>query len=137
MHCSHLSFASALSGTAWVVPSCVVLNVARNVCSPNAQTYVSAPGYIQEELKAITSTKPQKRQPERPRTDYQQVGDQRFELPDISEGTTETICLLDSSKRSGNAISDGSGREPTVFLDRRDVWAAPGWDKDPMVFRRS
>ena len=49
-----------------------------------------------------------------------------MQLPDVSQGTTEALSLR---PRDG-----GAGHE--FFVDRRDVWAAPGWDRDPLLFRR-
>lgn len=74
-----------------------------------------------DEIEALRPGEMKGREPARPRTDYTEVRGQRVPLPDISQGTWEALQMAD----------DG-----TPMLDRRDVWAAPGWDDDPLLFRR-
>jgi hypothetical protein len=76
---------------------------------------------MQDEIDRLKPGTQSKREPARPRIDFTEVEGQRVELPDISFGTTEVLRC--------NA-------EGEVFLDRRDVWAAAGWDEDPLLFRR-
>jgi hypothetical protein len=65
------------------------------------------------------------REPARPRTDFTEVRGQKVQLPDVSFGTTETLTL--------RARPRGDGFD--FFVDRRDVWAAEGWDRDPLLFQ--
>lgn len=54
------------------------------------------------------------REPAPTRRDYIERDGVRTPLPDISSGTVEVL----SRSETGD-----------LLLDRRDVWAAPGWDK--------
>ena len=81
---------------------------------------------LQEELEEVQPGQTVTREPARPRTDFTEVEGRRVQLPDVSQGTTEALSLR---PRDG-----GAGHE--FFVDRRDVWAAPGWDRDPLLFRR-
>lgn len=76
---------------------------------------------VQDELDSLKHGSKTTREPARPRIDFTEVEGQRVELPDISLGTTEALTCT---------------KEGDVFLDRRDVWAADGWDEDPLLFRR-
>jgi hypothetical protein len=82
--------------------------------------------WVQEELEAVVPGKAVNREPARPRTDFTEVWGQKVELPDVSLGTTETLKLQEQP--------GGGGLD--FFVDRRDVWAAEGWDRDPLLFRR-
>jgi hypothetical protein len=82
---------------------------------------------LQEELQGLRAIGKHKREPARPRTDFMEVDGQRVALPDISEGTTETLSMPEEVAQEEGA--------PKYFLDRRDVWAATGWDADPLLFR--
>ena len=88
-------------------------------CLLNCVTVASY--HMQDELDSVKPGSVNLREPARPRIDFTEVERQRVELPDISQGTTEALTCTD--------IGD-------VFLDRRDIWAAEGWDEDPLLFRR-
>ena len=88
-------------------------------CLQNSVTVASTP--MQDEVDSLKPGCKSKREPARPRIDFTEVEGQRVELPDISQRTTEALTCTD--------VGD-------VFLDRRDVWAAEGWDEDPLLFRR-
>lgn len=81
---------------------------------------------LQEELEEVRPGQEVQRDPARPRTDFTEVDGRRVQLPDVSQGTTETLSL--------RPVDGGTVDE--FFVDRRDVWAAPGWDRDPLLFRR-
>lgn len=78
---------------------------------------------MQDEIDLLKKGARKTRTPGKPRIDFiTQASGERVQLPDISRGTTEELVRPEDSGE--------------VFLDRRDVWAADGWDADPMLFRR-
>lgn len=78
---------------------------------------------VQDEIDLLKKGARKERTPGKPRIDFiTQASGERVQLPDISRGTTEELVRPQDSGE--------------VFLDRRDVWAADGWDADPMLFRR-
>lgn len=106
---------------------------------------------MQVELAEVQPGKPQRREPARPRMDFTEAENGHMQrLPDISAGTTEVLSLrrdaqplgalppeADGGGAAGAGASAGTSEGGGEFLlDRRDVWAADGWDTRSGAFQR-